>query len=139
MSVSKGWVLGYQISGNALISHQHRSLAPLDQGDQSARLGDLRGLVNEDGVEVDVPQHPEPRACTGSEHDASFLHSLHGLLDEPRIVRDAPAEARVDRELLQVLVDLGAFGCGSDDLVLVEERVRGVVCHESLEHVVHGY
>ena len=91
----------------------------------NAQVSEDRGftgsLIDKDGVEVDVPQYAGSRAGTSGENDPSFLDSLHRLLHESRVVGDASAETRVNRELLQVLVDFGAFRRGTDYLVLLEE------------------
>ena len=123
----------------SLVADQYCPSAALHERDQGARLGDLGRLIYEHCVEVHVPQHSEAGARAGREDDPSLLDSLDRLLHQSGVVRNAPPNAGVDRELLQGLVDFRAISRGPDDLLLVEQLMGAVVSDESLEHVVHGY
>ena len=122
----------------SLVSDQDSPLTTFDQRDQRTWLRDLRSLVNENCIEVDVAKDPKSSPRARREDDACLLHPLDRLLYKSRVVCDAAAEARVDGELLERLVDPGAFCRSPDDPFLVEQVVGTVVCCEPFQDVVDG-
>ena len=92
--------------GFSLVSDEDGAFTPLYEWDQCARLRDLRRFVDKHSVEVDISQHAQPCSRARCEDDTSLLHSLHRLLDEPWVVRDAAAQPGVNGESLESLVNL---------------------------------
>jgi hypothetical protein len=129
--------LGYSAK-RVLISNKHRLLASLDQRNESARLGDLRRLVDDRDLEIHFPEGPQPGAGTSGEHDLCGLDPFLRFFGQPVILVHVPSYASVDRVVLESFADFQTVRGDAKDLIVRDDVFFGVQFDESLEDVIDG-
>jgi hypothetical protein len=122
----------------SLVSDQHRPLASFDKRDERTRFCNLRRLVDQDRVKVDLAQRSQPSACTRRERDARCVDALLRLSMQAIVFMEVSANPRVDRVALKRFVDFGLVGGNAEDEVVREESMFFVQFKETLQDVVDG-